>query len=356
MAKVTVNESTLGAIAEAIRTKGGTQTTYRPNQMPSAISALPSAAVVQTKSITENGTYTPSPGVDGFSQVNVNVPQGITPTGNINITDTQVTDVTNYATAQVVDADLVAGNIKKDVDILGVVGTYEGSGGGSTLVTKTITQNGTYDPADDSADGYSQVTVNVSGGGGSSGVYVGTEDPTASIGSDGDYYYKRESQPDGQGWNLTSWAGTTSQTQAGWEFKTLTEITVTGLCAFTTSTGAVDVYLCDTSGTIIAQVTGQISTANAWGQFALDNPVTLQANTNYVVLCNRGTAGSLRYTQTASRETDSRISYVRGRYGTSYPGTAENSSRYSADILIAGDGLYRVKAEYHKSNGVWSQI
>ena len=37
-------------------------------------------------------------------------------------------------------------------------------GGGSTLVSKTITQNGTYDPADDNADGYSEVIVNVSGG------------------------------------------------------------------------------------------------------------------------------------------------------------------------------------------------
>ena len=34
----------------------------------------------------------------------------------------------------------------------------------TTLVEKTITENGTYDPSDDDADGYSSVTVNVSGG------------------------------------------------------------------------------------------------------------------------------------------------------------------------------------------------
>jgi len=34
-------------------------------------------------------------------------------------------------------------------------------GGSSTLVSKTITQNGEYDPEDDNADGYSDVTVNV---------------------------------------------------------------------------------------------------------------------------------------------------------------------------------------------------
>ena len=37
--------------------------------------------------------------------------------------------------------------------------------GGSTLTTKTITSNGTYNASSDNADGYSSVTVNVSGGG-----------------------------------------------------------------------------------------------------------------------------------------------------------------------------------------------
>lgn len=49
------------------------------------------------------------------------------------------------------------------------------SSGGSTLVPKTITANGTYDPADDDADGYSSVTVALS---------AGTEGtPTATKGS-----------------------------------------------------------------------------------------------------------------------------------------------------------------------------
>ena len=37
------------------------------------------------------------------------------------------------------------------------------TGGGSTLITKSITANGTYDAQDDDADGYSEVTVNVAG-------------------------------------------------------------------------------------------------------------------------------------------------------------------------------------------------
>ena len=49
----------------------------------------------------------------------------ITPTGTKNITDTAEVDVTAYAKAQVVDENLVATNIKKDVKILGVTGSYE---------------------------------------------------------------------------------------------------------------------------------------------------------------------------------------------------------------------------------------
>lgn len=41
-------------------------------------------------------------------------------------------------------------------------------GGSGTLITKSITQNGTYNAQDDGADGYSSVTVSVSGGGGGS--------------------------------------------------------------------------------------------------------------------------------------------------------------------------------------------
>lgn len=45
-------------------------------------------------------------------------------------------------------------------------------GGGSTLITKSITQNGTYNAQDDNADGYSQVTVSVSGGGSGSDTFI----------------------------------------------------------------------------------------------------------------------------------------------------------------------------------------
>ena len=86
----------LTAIADAIRAKTGESGTMKLEQMPGKIAGIST---------------------------------GITPSGNINITDTQQTDVTNYATAQVVDANLTAENIADGVTVLGIVGTHQGGGG-----------------------------------------------------------------------------------------------------------------------------------------------------------------------------------------------------------------------------------
>lgn len=49
----------------------------------------------------------------------------IKPTESIEITDTEEIDVTHYSTAQVVDENLVPGNIRKGANILGVQGSFE---------------------------------------------------------------------------------------------------------------------------------------------------------------------------------------------------------------------------------------
>ena len=46
-------------------------------------------------------------------------------------------------------------------DWASIIGTALAGGGAPTLITKTITINNTYNAADDNADGYSSVTVNV---------------------------------------------------------------------------------------------------------------------------------------------------------------------------------------------------
>jgi hypothetical protein len=142
MANILVERNSLSDIADSIRAKNGTQTTYKPSEMAAAIDALPSGGITPTGEleITANGTYN----VTNYASAEVDVPQsGITPTGTISITQNGTVDVTQYANASV--------NVPT---------------GGSTLGTKTIMENGTYNAASDSLDGYSSVTVNVSGGGG----------------------------------------------------------------------------------------------------------------------------------------------------------------------------------------------
>lgn len=133
------------------------------------VNAMPSGALSTPTINSSTGVVTASVGTSGYLangtsktlQLNIQGAQTITPTTS-NQTITSGKFLVGNQTIKG-DANLVAGNIKKDVTIFGVTGTHEGGGSG-TLITKSITQNGTYNASDDSADGYSQVTVNVSGG------------------------------------------------------------------------------------------------------------------------------------------------------------------------------------------------
>ena len=86
------------------------------------------------------------------------------PSASLNISTNNTYDVTNYAEA-VVDVQ-PSGKINitqngTDIDVANYALADVAVSGAATLVQKTITQNGTYDPADDNADGYSEVIVSV---------------------------------------------------------------------------------------------------------------------------------------------------------------------------------------------------
>lgn len=88
-----VLDATFTTIANAIRTKTESTETMHPSEM---------AGLIETNLLK--------------------------PSGNKNITNTDTTDVTNFATAKVVDPELIPENIKKDVNILGILGSLESAG------------------------------------------------------------------------------------------------------------------------------------------------------------------------------------------------------------------------------------
>ncbi|MDO5456485.1 MAG: hypothetical protein Q4F25_06190 [Eubacteriales bacterium] len=81
MGNVLVQESSLQAIAAAIRAKNGSANTYTPSQMAAAIQAISGgggSAVLGAKTITVNGTVSAaSDSLDGYSSVTTNVHPGI---------------------------------------------------------------------------------------------------------------------------------------------------------------------------------------------------------------------------------------------------------------------------------------
>jgi hypothetical protein len=88
--------------------------------------------------------------------------------------------VAGYATAQVSDSDLVAGNIKKNVSILGVTGSYVGEEP-QLQSNKTVSpsRNIQYVTPDSGYDGLSQVTVNPCEG----TVYISSTSSTNVVGA-----------------------------------------------------------------------------------------------------------------------------------------------------------------------------
>ena len=78
MGNVLVRESSLQAIADAIREKNGSVNTYTPAEMAEAVAAI--APVLLEKVFTENGIYSAaSEGANGYSEVTVDVPAWIAP-------------------------------------------------------------------------------------------------------------------------------------------------------------------------------------------------------------------------------------------------------------------------------------
>lgn len=112
----------------------------------------------ETKTITANGTYTPSNGKNGFTSVEVDVDtvnnRGLTispsTTSQSFVVSSPYTGYNNIIANPVtsaIDSDIKAGNIKQGVDILGVVGTCVELNGETRTVSVTSTSGNTFTPS-----------------------------------------------------------------------------------------------------------------------------------------------------------------------------------------------------------------
>lgn len=135
--QVLVSEATLSDIGDAIRSKLGGAAMYLPEEMAAAIRSIEGGVGnLQPLEARTNGIYVPEAPVDGYSRVTVAVP-------------TLEAEITQ-------DAVALTGEEVSVSEQAVVITTRR-------LLTKTITENGEYDPADDGADAYSHVTVAVPG-------------------------------------------------------------------------------------------------------------------------------------------------------------------------------------------------
>lgn len=93
---------------------------------------------------------------------------------NVLVNDASLTDIANA-----IRSKLSTSNTYKPGQMASAIQSIP-TGGSAVLGTKSITANGTYNASSDGYDGYSQVTVNVSGGGSGTDLRSGTYTPAVN--------------------------------------------------------------------------------------------------------------------------------------------------------------------------------
>ena len=175
-----------------------------------------------------------------------------------------------------------------------------GGGNASTLITKNITQNGTYNASDDNADGYSSVNVNVSGGGG---------------------------------------GNCTINTQAQWDALTFAQKKAQGLTVvrdlatdavgkWFDLTNANSEYLPYSSNIVCDASIGNFdATSRSWGGFTLSNLLTANADGIGVDVNGRNASPDCVYYDLGDSDTDF-TAYIVFRYSNAYGGCAVLGASY----------------------------
>ena len=182
--EITRINNNIASAYTAVNNKGGTlPATQNSANLATAIGSISAGGTIDSLTITpttSQQTITASGGVDGYSPITVNavtssidnnitagniksgvsilgVSGSVTPLNGTTLSVTPTTSaqsltpsspyngytsVSVSAVTSSIDANITEGNIKKDVQILGVTGTYEGGGGGYTELPSYQVSNG----------------------------------------------------------------------------------------------------------------------------------------------------------------------------------------------------------------------
>ena len=207
--------------------------------------------------------------------------QVITPSSGKNA----ITQATVEAVTSSIDNNIIAGNIKKNVTILGVTGTLEG--GVTPTGTINITQNGTVDVTN-----YASANVNVSGGGGSTtGFLVQVIDYDGTVLKseklDTGDTFTLPSQPSHTGLTFQSWSSPVTITN---NTVIVTDSDITIGAIYTTASGLSEFDITLTENTGLSVTLNMDGTKN-WGDGTSDTSTThtYASAGDYTITCSGST-------------------------------------------------------------------
>lgn len=249
-------------------------------------------AVLEPLNVTANGDYYPRSGTDGFDEVHVSVPSAT-------LTTKSITQNGTYNAS----SDNADGYSSVTVNV---------SGGGSAVVQPlSVTENGTYNPPS-GVDGYAPVTVNVSGGGGGivsvdHNIYTYTPNVTA--------------------------AGAMS---AGFAFTVDKSLVISKIRVFAVE-AIVSAHIMDGS-TYIASLNDVSVTANQWNDLTLSDMVTLVPGKTYTCWYSHKTAHPRAVAAVASPYVPF-ITYLHSVYSATadtVPDRTESGTMMGADLFLHG--------------------
>ena len=195
------------------------------------------------------------------------------------------------------------------------------------------------------------IMIGGSGGGGGGNAWASLDEPSASVGANGDYYFHLVNRTPA----LASDASINASTAAaGWEFTANDSVTIVGARAKARSSYTATIKFGFPDGTVLAEKNIDLE-SGVWVSISFDNPITLTVNQSYIIMV-LGNSNTFYYSPSTPVLTTNKLSYVQGRYG-SFPGTTESISYYNVDVLIGSEEPpYTADRQYYKTGGVWVQV